>query len=300
MKRWLLCGAALPLLVVVFAFARGACRYRAGSAVFMYSGYPGRSGFNLDPETRVPLRSQGCIVRWLDPLLVHVPNNAAIHLLSRAFGPMRGTYHGPYPTEDEAAGLIHGASALPAAFGAAPRSLTPGGDCQTVCNDVAGATECLGFGTTSRAGSFATLGCAIFEAETLVVGHDAAVELYARKTGSWYAHYDLPLPRELKLDGLWSGSEMKELSGGRTHSDAFSVRFAGAGGVFEIGGESALPLLEVDQSAGDQVTFSVWSRGALRRYVGRWDGRQLAGTIDREKAGAPAAKRLRFTLAPSL
>src|SRR4029450_10672574 len=74
MKRIVLAALGLVPLVGLDSCTPPASRYCSGTAVIMFWGYPGRTGWNLDPATRVPYRSQGCRVGPFDPLLVHLPN----------------------------------------------------------------------------------------------------------------------------------------------------------------------------------------------------------------------------------
>jgi hypothetical protein len=86
----------------------------------------------------------------------------------------------------------------------------------------------------------------------------------------------------LVLDGLWAGVEME---GGRRKP--VSATFRGAGGTYayESGVVLGMPLLQVQQPEKDGVRFAFASRGFVRYYVGKWDGRKLAGTISSDPSG---------------
>jgi hypothetical protein len=83
------------------------------------------------------------------------------------------------------------------------------------------------------------------------------------------------LASAVRLDGVWTGSEDEN---GRHKS--VSVTFKGNGGSFayEGGVTMSLPILSAEQQKGN-VRFSIQFRGVVRRYLGRWDGKKLAGKI---------------------
>jgi hypothetical protein len=95
-------------------FANGVVRYCRGEAYILYEGLPGTQSHNLDRELRCEQYSSGCLIsgnEWLN----HGPNNAAVRLMTRWFGPEPGTYRGPYPTEAEALAAVAGGQAVPVA-----------------------------------------------------------------------------------------------------------------------------------------------------------------------------------------
>jgi hypothetical protein len=85
----------------------------------------------------------------------------------------------------------------------------------------------------------------------------------------------------LSLEGVWRGVE---LEAGRRKP--ISVSFRGAGGTYayEGGVVLSMPLLQV-QPQKDGVRFAFASRGFVRYYVGKWDGRTLAGSISSDPSG---------------
>lgn len=91
--------------------AASAYSYTTGTAYTTGVGLPGPSTYNIDPETRVRGSSRGCIA-YGNEWLVDLPNNATISLLSAVFGPMPGTYDGPYPTLVDAELTARGGVAL--------------------------------------------------------------------------------------------------------------------------------------------------------------------------------------------
>jgi hypothetical protein len=108
MNRLVLAFAAIPALVIAHSFAEGVAGYLNGTATLRGAGYPGPEYHNLDPEYRVYRRTSGCLVTGTE-ILTHIPNNVAIALLTKVFGPMRGTFDGPYPSRAEAKTALQGA-----------------------------------------------------------------------------------------------------------------------------------------------------------------------------------------------
>ncbi len=74
-------------------------------------GYPGLELYDVSPRTRLQATSSGCIVfggEWM----LQRPNNLVLAVLTSVFGPMRGAYDGPYPSEGEVEMALRGAFAL--------------------------------------------------------------------------------------------------------------------------------------------------------------------------------------------
>jgi hypothetical protein len=85
----------------------------------------------------------------------------------------------------------------------------------------------------------------------------------------------------LRLEGTWSGSETE---GGIRRF--ITVTFKGFGGgafKYETMG-LALPLMNVQPIRGTAVRFQT-QRGAMRYYIGTWDGQKISGTIASDAAG---------------
>jgi hypothetical protein len=95
-------------------FANGVVRYCRGEAYLLYEGLPGTQSHNLDRELRCEQYSSGCLISG-NEWLTHGPNNAAVRLMTRWFGPEPGTYRGPYPTEAEALAAVAGGTVVPLA-----------------------------------------------------------------------------------------------------------------------------------------------------------------------------------------
>lgn len=92
---------SLPASVIAFNFAQGVVEYWAGTGVLRTMGYPGFEFPNLDPTSRAHWRTGGCMLRGYEPL-TQVPYNLALRTLAFVFGPMPGSYDGPYPSEEDA------------------------------------------------------------------------------------------------------------------------------------------------------------------------------------------------------
>lgn len=111
-RRYLLivlCVLLTPF--TIFAF-EGFADYQTGSARLRYMGYPGPEFYNPDPELRCGRSTGGCLVNGTEWLL-HEPYNLSVMLMIKLFGPMRGSYTGPYPSREEAVTALDGATALP-------------------------------------------------------------------------------------------------------------------------------------------------------------------------------------------
>jgi hypothetical protein len=175
---WILGIAAL--LMPGLSVARAVAAYFSGTAELWYTGYPSRSGFNLDPDARVFWASRGCTLPSVEPLLVHLPNNATVRLLAAVFGPMRGTFHGPYPTPEEAAELLAGGFEI----GPVPErsEWAENLDCEAVRALVQAQPD-----MEERARR-----CALYREQTLVLGDAREALLIERKTGRRYAILELP------------------------------------------------------------------------------------------------------------
>jgi hypothetical protein len=94
-----------PITVAALAFASGVLGYVTGTGRLEYMGMPSAEFYNLDPVTRAHKSTGGCVVMGTE-FLTQDPNNAAIEGLSKLFGPMPGSYRGPYPTREESLALL--------------------------------------------------------------------------------------------------------------------------------------------------------------------------------------------------
>ena len=101
-RRWVALTVLLLLLPFSVAFVLGAIRYARGTAtLLLYAEELDTESYNPDRQVRCPrwsptYPSSGAVFFWT------VPNNAAVRLMAALFGPMPGSYDGPYPTREEA------------------------------------------------------------------------------------------------------------------------------------------------------------------------------------------------------
>lgn len=86
--------AVLPLVSALFAVGG----YLLGTASFLTVGLMGGPA-PVDRVVRCAWRSTGCITSGLDELW-SLPNNLTLRALGAVFGPMRGAYDGPWPTDE--------------------------------------------------------------------------------------------------------------------------------------------------------------------------------------------------------
>jgi hypothetical protein len=101
--RSMLALFVLSPLVPMFLF--GMVTYWTGSARCFYMGLPSLESENPCRGSRAPQQCTGDLVVGCD-LVWQVPNNLGVGLMGLVFGPMSGTYDGPYPTKDEAAAAL--------------------------------------------------------------------------------------------------------------------------------------------------------------------------------------------------
>jgi hypothetical protein len=85
-----------------------------------------------------------------------------------------------------------------------------------------------------------------------------------------------PAAGAFKLEGLWSGVEVE---GDRRKY--VSVTFRGTGGTLAFEGTVSISmnLDRVEQPQKGTVRYSVQSGSSTRHYLGKWDGRRIAGKI---------------------
>lgn len=109
-RLWLLAAVALVGLPLTSAGVQGA-RYFRGTATFQTMGLPGITTFNPDRTYRCQWSTGGCLVNG-NEWITQDPANLTLRTLVWLFGPMRGSYTGPYPTEDESLAAITSDSAV--------------------------------------------------------------------------------------------------------------------------------------------------------------------------------------------
>jgi hypothetical protein len=100
-RRFLAIALLLLLSPSGLAFCQGVWEYSRGDARLIFIGHPAGSIGRLDRDYRCYRFTWGCIFDGSEWTKI-VPHNAAIKLLVFTFGPVRGSYTGPYPTLEEA------------------------------------------------------------------------------------------------------------------------------------------------------------------------------------------------------
>jgi hypothetical protein len=89
----------------VMASAFAVANYVSGSGKLGYMGLPHMDFFNIDPVYRCGRVTGGCLVNG-NEWITEEPYNLTLQSLISLFGPQRGSYTGPYPTEDDAAAAL--------------------------------------------------------------------------------------------------------------------------------------------------------------------------------------------------
>ena len=176
MKRVLLVVLGGPALIAAHSFGTGVLGYLDGTAHFKGVGYPGYEYSNLDPDYRVRRRTSGCRVSGIE-VLTHLPNNTAVTAMVNVFGPMKGVYRGPYPTRDEAREALRTASTI---VDASMIGWAGYPDLEDGCAALEGFVPIDGMPVAR---------CAVFEDQTIILGHRDRASLIDRATGEPYARY---------------------------------------------------------------------------------------------------------------
>lgn len=102
---WLLLVVNPFIIATGLSALGGAYGYFHGSGRFLTRGLPGQEFFNLDPDYRIYREPGGCMFYDSD-IFTQAPHNAILASLVEHFGPMAGSYIGPYPGRAEAYSLI--------------------------------------------------------------------------------------------------------------------------------------------------------------------------------------------------
>jgi hypothetical protein len=108
MRHW---NAGLLILLLnpmTVIFSLGFASHMGRTPSIGHPGLAGLESFNLDRETRCFHSAGGCIItgnEWMFPGV----RNAGLGMAVRLFGPPSASYHGPYPTKEEALALVQSA-----------------------------------------------------------------------------------------------------------------------------------------------------------------------------------------------
>lgn len=104
-RRWIsaaLIVACTPLTVTMLG---GVAEYKAGTARLRTMGLPGLEFWSVDRGYRCEWMTGGCLSDGSEELR-DGPYNTAVMLMIQLFGPMPGSYTGPYPTREEARAAV--------------------------------------------------------------------------------------------------------------------------------------------------------------------------------------------------
>ncbi len=177
---------AIPILVFAHSCAMGTFDYLTGKGMRKTVGYPAPEAENLDPETRLYSSSSGCVVYGTE-LLTHAPYNLALGVMVGLFGPMSGTYQGPYPDRDEALEALRRSRItirmpnIPFGNVQEKRKNYVGLDCEDLKELVTGRYPPEADVPGAR--------CAVYENSTVILGVPEAAILIAKENGEIYARY---------------------------------------------------------------------------------------------------------------
>lgn len=103
-RRNTLWGSAAVMVLLnplTLPFAVGVAAWHRDGSHMMSVGLQQSSSSFVHHATRLPVATSGCVVSG-NEWVAQLPYNAAIKLMTYAFGPPRGTYQGPIPTEETA------------------------------------------------------------------------------------------------------------------------------------------------------------------------------------------------------
>lgn len=135
-RRWVALGVLIVLSPVFVSFVLGAVGYATGTAKLRSMGLPGTEFHNPDRQTRCGRQTGGSLVNGGE-FIWHTPNNAAVRLMAAMFGPVPGSYDGPYPTRAEAVAALEEAEDVP--LGDLMRDSVEIGRQETLLGDLVGA-----------------------------------------------------------------------------------------------------------------------------------------------------------------
>ena len=93
---------AVILIISPFAlsYAQGVIDYLDGSARIRGMGLPSTESLNVDPVYRCERSTGGCVVSG-NEWIFQDPYNGVVRFMISTFGPMKGSYDGPFPTKKQ-------------------------------------------------------------------------------------------------------------------------------------------------------------------------------------------------------
>lgn len=174
-------------LIPLLSFSTGVFGYMRGTAVIREAGLAGREFFNLDPRLRCYRTTSGCFVDGTE-IFTHVPNNIALEMMYSLSGPMRGTYHGPYPGRDEVFEIIRQGKKIPEAEKSDDRFL------EKITLPALPEMSPEQPEKLKTVSDFQPLRFAVHNDACVLIGNQMYAELFDRTSGEWFAGYTNPNP----------------------------------------------------------------------------------------------------------
>ena len=104
-RRYITSGLFVLLSPFFFTFIFAVIQYTIGTGHLLFYGLPRTESYNLDPELRCGRVTGGCVVHGYEWVFQGL-NNGAIRMMTASFGPMPGSYKGPYPSKEESLGAL--------------------------------------------------------------------------------------------------------------------------------------------------------------------------------------------------
>jgi len=98
-RRWKSAAIVVLLSPFFILFSAGAVDYSRGAGRLLTEGLPGPRFYDVDPVYRCQRSNTGCVVTG-NEWMTSGSYNLALTTLIRTFGPMKGSYTGPYPTKE--------------------------------------------------------------------------------------------------------------------------------------------------------------------------------------------------------
>lgn len=110
-RQWASVAVIVLLSPLSFSFAHGVSDYWRDGASMRTVGLQNSGSTFIDPYTRLPIATHGCLA-FGNEWVLDAPHDTALRLLTMVAGPPAGTYHGPIPTEEQARRALQGARIL--------------------------------------------------------------------------------------------------------------------------------------------------------------------------------------------
>jgi len=166
---------------VAFFFAL--LSYASGTGRIMRTGHPPWT-YALDRYTRAPPTTSGCIASG-NEWVWQEPNNLALRMMATLFGPMPGSYQGPYPTAGEATDTLANAHGAILEDG----SIEFAGTTVALSRELSSwAEDCLSDIAIPTDGHQFGLQAALTDSGVLVFGNATATVMVERETGRAFSY----------------------------------------------------------------------------------------------------------------